>query len=365
MEIGDAVTADRMPQRLPNGERGGSVSYENGVLSMRSPITIFDFQGTIEMLRSMEGVERLIARFYRIMIICCGAAILLSIVGGRVLASGLIRPLRAMNATMRRVKQVGLQERMPITGAKDEIAALQTMFNGMMDEVEASFRRQRRFVEDASHELRTPIAIMEGHLSMLNRWGKHDPDVTDSSLRITSAELGRLKGLVDQLLLLSRAERTEGLEPQGTCERPLLVVRDAAEQQRMMKPDYVISADVDVLESEVLAIGERELAQLLHILLDNAVKYSGESRVVLISAELHGAQAKLSVEDWGIGVSEEELPLVWDRFYRADQARSGAQGGYGLGLPIAKSLVRRHGGDIIMFSEPGRGTKVTVTLPVV
>ncbi|WP_214628544.1 sensor histidine kinase [Paenibacillus agaridevorans] len=361
---GNTISAERIPLRSLTDLSPGSVLYEDGVLAMRSPITIFNFQGTIEMVRSMEELERLIARFFRIMIICCGAALLLSIAGGRLLAVGLIRPLRAMNATMKKVRQNGLQERMPVTGAKDEITALQTMFNGMMDEVEASFGRQRRFVEDASHELRTPIAIMDGHLRMLSRWGKHDPDVTENSLRIATEELERLKGLVDNLLLLSRAERTEELEPRGICEQPLTVLKDAADKQMMMTPEYVVNVEAGMLEEVSIAIGEHELAQLLRILLDNAVKYSGEGRVIAIIAELDVDQVRLSVEDRGVGISEEDIPHVWDRFYRADKARSGGQGGYGLGLPIAKSLVRRHGGDIVLTSELGVGTKVTVSLPL-
>lgn len=361
--VGDSMLSQTLSNDSQPGERLGSVRYNNGMLVMRSPITIFNFQGTIEMVRSMEEMQRLIERFYRIMLVCCGAAILLSLAGGRLLAARLIRPLRAMNATMRRVRLNGLQERMPVTGAKDEITALQTMFNGMMDEVEASFGRQRRFVEDASHELRTPIAIIEGHLRMLSRWGKRDPEVMSGSLRISTEELQRLKSLVDQLLLLSRAERTEGLEPRGVCETPLDVIREAADRREMMNPDFTLYVEAESLAGVTIAIGELELTQLLHILLDNAIKYSGDSRIVRIDADVSTERVLLSVEDRGIGISREDMPHIWDRFYRADKARSGGQGGYGLGLPIARSLVRRHHGDIWMTSELGQGTKVTVSLP--
>ncbi|MHA6485409.1 HAMP domain-containing sensor histidine kinase [Paenibacillus sp. strain BS8-2] len=362
------VVADNVPDRweetLPRSNMElGSVHYESGMLALRSPITIFNFQGSIEMVRSMEEVERLIAHFYKIMLICCCAAVIISVAGGRLLAIGLIRPLRAMNATMSRVRQNGLQERMPVALAKDEITALQSTFNGMMDEVEKSFDKQKRFVEDASHELRTPIAIVEGHLRMLSRWGKADVEVLDNALRISTEEIQRLKRLVDHLLVLSRAEQSDVSHPLGIqCEQPSDVIEEAVEKCRRLHPDFEWDVDVSGIKGAIIAFDEHELAQLIHILLDNAVKYSGGGRKISVAAYSRGTSAVITVEDQGIGITQEDLPRVWDRFYRADKARSGGKGGYGLGLPIARSLVRNHGGDIRLESTVGEGTKVVVEL---
>lgn len=364
------IVADNMPQEMiytsiETDKVTGSVHYEDGMLVMRSPITIFSFQGTIEMIRSMEDVERLIKSYYNIMVICCLAALLLSGLGGRLLARGLVRPLRSMNAAMRNVKQRGLHERMPVTGTQDEIAALQTMFNGMMDQVEESFLQQRRFVEDASHELRTPLAIMEGHLRLLSRWGKDDPTVTEQSLRISMEELQRLKKLVDDLLQLSRAEQTGKVAgEQGTCDRPQEVLQDAVWNMNMICPDFDFRLEGDRLNDVRLTIAPQELSQVIRILLDNAVKYSGDRKSVLIRTKRESDCAVIAVEDQGIGVSEEDLPRIWDRFYRADKVRNGSAGGYGLGLSIAKSLVANCGGTITMESSLGQGTKVVVALPL-
>ncbi|MEK3881950.1 HAMP domain-containing histidine kinase [Paenibacillus sp. PL2-23] len=364
MTVADNVPAQRIGAIADSGLVKGRAAHEGGMLVMRSPITIFSFQGTIEMARSMEEVERLVAAYYRIMFVCCAAALLLSGVGGSILARGMIRPLRSMNAAMRRVKQQGLHQRMPVSRARDEIASLQLMFNEMMDQVEESFHKQQRFVEDASHELRTPLAIVEGHLRMLSRWGRHDPNVTEQSLGIAMEELERLKKLVDDLLLLSRAGQ-DGTPKEAVegCERPLEVVRDAVKAMSLLFPQFEFRTEEDDSPGQGLRMPAQELSQVIRILLDNAVKYSGDGRLIKVRYNWEGDSALLSVEDEGIGIPEEELPRLFDRFYRVDKARTGGAGGYGLGLSIAKSLVENNGGEIAIASVQGQGTKVAVVLP--
>lgn len=362
------VAADNMPGEWIHGAqkdpgRANSIYKQDGMLVMQSPITIFQFQGTVEITRSMTDIDRLIDTFYKIMMICCLSAIILSGIGGRLLSRQLIKPLRAMNETMRKVKQNGLQERMPISGAKDDITALNMMFNGMMDQVELSFHQQKQFVEDASHELRTPVAVIEGHLRLLQRWGKNDPVVLESSLSVSLDELNRLKGLVEELLMLSRAEKTGDYESEG-CIQPVETLLGIISNVAVVHPDFEIETRLDELKEARLAINERHLEQIVLILLDNAVKYSGESRKLIVAAEVNENAAAISVTDFGIGIAEEDLPHVWNRFYRADKARSGTSSGYGLGLSIAKQLVSGYKGTIQLISSKGQGTTAMLTLPV-
>lgn len=338
-----------------------SFSLDN-MLVMRSPFTIFEFHGTVEIVKSMEDFEKLINAFLQVMLLCGLGAVMVSAFGGRLLARQLLRPLQAMNETMQRVKQNGLQERIQLTGSKDEIHSLMNLFNEMMDQVERSFAQQRQFVEDASHELRTPIAILEGHLAMLRRWGKQDPAVLEESLDISLHELARLKGLVQELLRLSRAERSvSGDEAREADPTPILsrLIKHAA----ALYPSFRFEAELEDLGGIRLAISEQHLEQIFIILMDNAVKYSGDSRTVRIRGAASDGQATLAVIDCGIGISEESLPYVWDRFYRADKSRSGEQGGYGLGLSIAKRLAEGCGGTIQIDSRLNEGTTVTVTFP--
>ncbi|MFD0961218.1 HAMP domain-containing sensor histidine kinase [Paenibacillus chungangensis] len=365
------TAANNMPihwvERRGTAEAAG-MGRGQGVLAMSSPLTIFQFTGTVEVVRSLSHVERLIASFNRIMLICFAVAVIISGYGGRLLSRRLVKPLRAMHRTMRSVKQNGLQERMAVGEARDDMTALTIMFNDMMDEVEGAFLKQKQFVEDASHELRTPIAIIEGHLAMLQRWGKHDPEVLEESLRISMEELERLRGLVEELLTLSRIERSEQEYKHAAvdevCMQPTTVIHSAVEKIRSLHPAFQLTVDVSQLEGMALGINDGHLLQLMLILLDNAVKYSGSSTEVRIDAVRAGAAGHMviAVQDAGIGMVEDELAHAWDRFYRADKARSGA-GGYGLGLPIARQIAQRYNGTIELYSKPGKGTTAALTLP--
>lgn len=366
------TAANNMPihwvERRGTAEAAG-IGREQGVLAMSSPLTIFQFTGTVEVVRSLSHVERLIESFNRIMLICFIIAIIISGFGGRLLSRLLVKPLRSMHRTMRSVKQNGLQERMAVGEARDDITALTMMFNDMMDEVEGVFRRQKQFVEDASHELRTPVAIIEGHLAMLQRWGKHEPEVLEESLRISMEELVRLRGLVEELLTLSRLERPvqehEHMAAVEVCLEPAAVIQSAADKICGFNLAFHLSVDVSPLEGVTLGISDGHLLQLMLILLDNAVKYSGASTEVRIDAVRNdgAGHAVIAVQDAGIGMTEEELAHAWDRFYRADKARSGA-GGYGLGLPVARQIVERYNGTIALRSKQGEGTTAILTLPV-
>lgn len=362
------TVADNMPQSWISGasraEGDQSASVKDGMLVMASPLTVFQFKGTVEMVRSMGDINRLISILNRIMLACGAIALMLSVIGGRLLARILINPLRVMNETISRVKQKGLQERMPLEGAKDDVAALKMMFNDMMDQVEQSFRQQKRFVEDASHELRTPIAIMEGHLHMLQRWGKNDAEVLDQSLQSSTEELLRLKRLVEELLLLSRAETPDGtLGNVVPCNNLAGMIQSAVWRTAVVHPEFHIQVSAERVEGLEAAVNEAHLEQILNILLDNAVKYSGKSRTIQVAGSIAFSEAIIAITDEGIGISDEDLPHVWDRFYRADKARSG-KSGYGLGLPIAKRLAESSGCRLTLDSKLGQGTTARLFIPL-
>ncbi len=336
---------------------------EDQVLSRSGPLTIYRFDGYVEIVRSMEQYDRMIAVFFRVMLLCSAGAVLISAAGGWLLARQMLKSLQTVNETMRRVKEKGLQERVTLDGAHDEIYSLKKMFNGMMDQLERSARQQQQFVEDASHELRTPIAILEGHLGMLRRWGKRDSAVLDESLQISLDELARLKGLVQEMLSLTHAEQPLGDEP-NACVGPKRVLQRAVKNLRMVHPSFQFESDAEKLAGHGVAIAASRLEQVALIVLDNAVKYSGESRKIVMTACLDGRFAVLKVTDFGIGMSEQDLPRSWDRFYRAERSRSDKIGGYGLGLSIAKRLVEQAGGSIGISSRQGEGTTVTIQLPL-
>jgi two-component system, OmpR family, sensor histidine kinase ArlS len=339
--------------------------YVDGNLVMMSgPITIFQFTGTVEIIKNMQEFEQLSEALFQVMAIGCLGAVVISGLGGRLLARQLLKPLQSMNETIRNIKQKGLHERVEFHDNYDEIAALMKMFNQMMDQVERSFLQQRQFVEDASHELRTPLAIIEGHLALLRRWGKNDPAVLEESLQASIQELTRLKGLVQEMLVLTRVEQEHG-EQNVTLADPDRAIRQIIRNIGLLHPDFQLEEDLHALAGEKLAVGEEHLEQILLILLDNAVKYSGSSMRVMIRAIVGHDTACMEIIDHGIGIPEKDLPFVMDRLYRVDKARNSGKSGHGLGLAIAKRLLEKYEGTLSIQSVEGMGTTVTFTLPIV
>lgn len=335
------------------------------LLLLRSPLHTADFKGTVEIARSREEYRKLRVRLIHVMVAFAASAAVLSILGGQVLARQLLRPLQALAATIKNIRQRGLQERMPPGSNTDELSTLSNMFNTMMDEVERAFQQQSQFVQDAAHELWTPVTIIEGHLALLERWGKENPAVLEESLQASIQELLRLKGLVQELLALMNAESGE-LEEMGRVADPVGMIRHIVRNMLLLYPAFRFQVRVDELFGVSLDISVQHLEQILLIILDNAVKYSGNARSVEIAGVVGAPEEiHIRIKDYGIGIPADDLPYVLDRFYRVDKVRRRGQGGNGLGLSIAKRLAERHSGSITISSTEGEGTEVTVTLPAI
>lgn len=337
--------------------------YENRLLLIRSPLVTDHFTGTIEIANHLVSTEKLTRLMLFLMLAGGFGAILLSGAAGLVLAGWILRPLRLLAETMRSIKQRGLHERVQVVDNRDELSMLTSMFNEMMDQLEQAFLRQQQFVEDASHELRTPISIIEGHLSLLQRWGKNDPLILEESLNASLQESRRLQHLVQELLDLSRAETFDAAYEEKAAD-PKLIIQATIKNLAILHPDFAFETDLDGLDGAKTAIASHHLEQILLILIDNAVKYSHREKRVTVHGAASDAFIKLDVIDYGIGIPAGELPNIGHRFYRVDKARTRRQGGTGLGLAIAKRIVERYRGSLTIDSVEGEGTKVSVVLPV-
>lgn len=335
----------------------------HSLLVLRSPLHMAGFKGTIEIARSREEYRQLQVRLIHVMVAFAASAAVLSILGGQALARQLLRPLQALTATIKNIRQRGLQERMPPGSNTDELSTLGSLFNSMMDEVERAFQQQSQFVQDAAHELWTPVTIIEGHLALLDRWGKENPAVLEESLQASLQELLRLKGLVQELLALMNAECGE-LEEMGRVADPAGMIRQIIRNMLLLYPAFRFQMRVEELSGISLDISVQHLEQILLIILDNAVKYSEDARIVEISGVVNASgEAHIRIRDYGTGIPAEDLPYVMDRFFRVDKVRRRGQGGNGLGLSIAKRLAERHNGSIAISSKEGEGTAVTIILP--
>ncbi|MEH7416658.1 HAMP domain-containing histidine kinase [Neobacillus drentensis] len=326
----------------------------------RAPLKGNDFTGTVEIVRQLNNYRRMMGYLFWVMTIFGIAAIILSAISGYLLAKQLLKPVRDLAKAMKLIKESGFQERMNGYKQKDELTALTNVFNEMMDEIEKSFLLQKQFVEDASHELRTPVSILEGHLSLLNRWGKKDPAILDESLEASLQEVTRLKKLINDLLHITRAEHPRLSNDEKTDISATL--HQLVKNLEIIHPTYNLFLEVDKKLPKI-AISRQHMEQIMIILLDNAIQYSSNSKSIWITAELEEEAIIIHVVDRGIGIPSEHLAKVFNRFYRVDKARGRENGGTGLGLSIAHRLIKKYNGTISIQSQVGVGTKVKIVLP--
>lgn len=276
-----------------------------------------------------------------------------------------LRNIKVINNTIDDLnKKPDSDSRIKIRKRNDEIYDLTININKMLDRMQAYTNQQKEFVEDVSHELRTPVAVLEGHLSMLQRWGKDDPEVLNDSINSSMQELKRMQSLIQEMLDLTRVEQidSEYLE-QETEVKPLFT--QVYNDFKMLHLDFVVNFDDDIQKGSKVKIYRNHLEQILVILLDNAFKYSGERKEINLSASTNEALLEFVVQDFGVGIDKKDLKQVFNRFYRVDKARSRKRGGNGLGLSIAKRLVEIYHGTITVESVLGSGTVFRIELPIV
>lgn len=222
-----------------------------------------------------------------------------------------------------------------------------------------SYRQQARFVSDASHELRTPIAVIKGYADLLDRWGKTDEKILDESIQAIKSESENMQHLVEQLLFLARGD--SGRTTLNITDFDITeVMKEVCEESAMIdqKHTYMFEG-----ENPVPARGDVSLIkQAARILIENAAKYTPEGGEIKLRSLVADGNPAFSVQDSGIGISESDIPHIFDRFYRADDSRSKQTGGSGLGLAIAKWIVERHGGRFEVISRKDIGTRITVIL---
>ncbi|EEL99175.1 hypothetical protein bmyco0001_23620 [Bacillus mycoides DSM 2048] len=351
------------PKQVTQDESLIKRHIEDRILVERIPIQTKKFTGTIELTKNLETFDHLLKIILVVMVFAGICGLVFSFLGGILITKKLLSSVQNITDTMKRIKKNGLNERVPVRENNDELAKLSILFNEMMDEVETSFTQQKQFVEDASHELRTPLTIIQGHLSMLNRWGKNDPAILDKSLQSSLKEVDRLNKLVSELLELSRAE-SEQIYPIA-AERVHVnsVLKQITQNFAILQTDFQFDMKLDADEAYV-SIPSSYLEQIIIIVMDNAVKYTKEAnKYICIESSIRSGKIKIRIIDHGAGIPEADLPFVLNRFYRIDKARSRKQGGNGLGLSIAKRLVEKYNGAIQLESKENEGTIVAITFP--
>lgn len=261
---------------------------------------------------------------------------------------------------LERIDAAQLDTRLPVA-ENAELRELTEAINAMLERLDAAYAAQIKFVDHASHELRTPIAVIQGYANLLNRWGKDDPAARQEAIDAIMAESEAMKNLVEQLLFLARGDNhTMRVKP--TVLDATEVASQVLKETALVDQTHPLSADWD--GSVNLTADPDLLKEALRILVDNAVKYTPAGGRITLRIRAEGGEARLSVIDEGVGVSGEDLPHVFDRFYRADASRARQTGGSGLGLSIAERIAQCHKGHLEVTSALGLGSKFTLVLPV-
>ncbi len=266
--------------------------------------------------------------------------------------------LRRLEHSIVTLKQLTPGERLR-TGDQ-ELSGLEEAINDLLSRMNESFQERSRFVSDASHELRTPISVIQGYADMLKRWGKDDPKVLDEGLSAIQSESVHMKNLIEQLLFLARGDSNRNQLNIEILDLSLLM-REVYEESSMIYPRRQWKLDAP---EPVAVRGDQDmLKQTMRILVDNAVKYTPEDARVTLRTRFKNNCPCFEVQDNGIGIKQDDLAHIFDRFFRSDPARNRATGGTGLGLSIAKWIVEKHGGYFEVFSREDIGTRIDVMLP--
>ena len=280
---------------------------------------------------------------------------------GQRTSARLLAPIGDIADTARQLSEKNLSTRINVAGTQNELRNLAVMVNGMLDRIESAYNRQKQFVSDASHELRTPIAVLQGYASLLDRWGKDAPDVRDEAIAAIKNETQSMKELVEDLLFLARHDkRTLKLEPEEFSASELIM--ETVKETELIARSHKV--ETGKVQDCTLYADRSSVKQALRIFIDNAVKYTPPGGTVNISCDTANGQCGIAIRDTGMGIRKEDLPRIFDRFYRADQARNAQEGGHGLGLSIARIIITSHGGTINVRSKPGTGSTFTMWLPV-
>ncbi len=245
-----------------------------------------------------------------------------------------------------------------ISTGDEDLASIEAALNSLLYRMQEARMQQARFVDDASHELRTPIAVIQGYVNMLDRWGKDDPAVLDESIKAIKNESENMKELIDQLLFLARGDNGRqklAMENFDLSE----VMREVWEESIMIDSDHKYLFEEG--ENCIINGDPAMIKQSIRIFVQNAAKYSDKGNTIKLSVKNTGTNITYSVQDEGIGIAGEELSHIFERFYRSDKARNSSTGGSGLGLSIAKWIIDAHKGTVEVLSRQEIGTRITVS----
>lgn len=288
--------------------------------------------------------------------------VLISIICGFLLSRRLLKPLREITVAAKNIEVQDLSQRLKVKPTRDEIEELADTFNLMLERLQKGFEQQRRFVSDASHELRTPATVICGYSDMLSRWGKDDPKVMEECISAIHSEAINMQRLIEKLLFLARADqKRQVLHKEIIDLQP--IITEVFKDTQLVAPQHTVSCTQN--ESGFILADKLVMKQMLRIFLENSIKYTPDGGEITISSHNDGDNMIVKLSDNGIGIAKDKQERIFERFYRVDSARTrNGTGGTGLGLSIAKWIAKSHDIEIKLHSELNKGTTISLYIPI-
>jgi len=313
----------------------------------------------IQIVKHMDNEYEFMNILFALMAIADFIGMIASIILGYGISKKMLEPIDQITKAADNISINNLLGRIEVAGPNDELKRLGITFNKMIDRLQESFDRQIQFVSDASHELRTPIAVIQGYANLIDRWGKDDRAALEKSIHAIKLETSNMTNLVEKLLFIAKGNSgNQRIEKENFLLNELIC--EVIEESKLIDHTHIISSD----KNDTISIfaDYKMMKQMLRILIDNSIKFTPQNGLINIRSEVTRSTVKITVSDSGVGIPEDEIQNVFERFYTVDKSRSKEKGGTGLGLSIAKLIVDVHKGTISVDSKEGLGTKITVIL---
>jgi heavy metal sensor kinase len=348
-------------QRNGFGKAVAADGSEYRFVSLPMPLGSLPQQAIMHIGRSMEPVKGVLNEYLVLYIYSVPLILAISVAVGWYLTSKALKPFEEITQTAEKITYENLNTQIFTEHTEEEVQRLVQSFNAMVRRLDESFRQMRKFNADAAHELRTPLAILQGETEVALR-SPNLPDEVRSLLASNLEELDRLTRMVNEMLILAEAEAGRQVLAKEPVDVKALL-EDLVEQMRLLATDRGVRIDMQGMPELWIDADKLWLRRAVINLLDNALKYSKEGGRIEISGGIEGPAVRLQIRDYGIGIAPEDLPHIFDRLYRADPARSRDSGGVGLGLALVKWIIEAHKGSIQVASQPDQGARFEITLP--
>jgi two-component system, OmpR family, sensor histidine kinase ArlS len=337
---------------LEQGEK--HLEYKNLEAASKDYGTVY-----IQIVKDMRSEYVFMEILFLLMAAADFIGIISSVIIGFVVSKRMLKPIDNITKAAENISINNLKERIDVTGPDDELRRLGDTFNKMIDGLQDAFGRQVQFVSDASHELRTPIAVIQGYANLLDRWGKDDREALEKSINGIKLEAVNMAGLVEKLLFLAKGD-TANLNVEKKKFMLNALIDEVVQETRLIDSKHTISSGKN--DAANIIADYALIKQMIRIFVENSIKFAPEQSKIDISSEIQGDKVKITVSDTGIGIPEADIGKIFDRFYTADKSRTKGLTGTGLGLSIARQIADIHQGEIKVESEEGKYTKIIVTL---